>query len=323
MNHRNLAHLLEAERNPRVLAQQLNEPLNLNGDLLGDLLDDRVSYLPYDGGVGLEAMFSAVAGSGPRLANRMLQFNSAHVTWDDDYRPKTFRRNEASRFEPTAPIPVVVKRKGEQAIEGEPPSKRAKGGKAKKTAKVEPTTKLGVKAAKPASARRLRSRNVKTLTKQRSSAVGTACRLFLIYWNLNRVWGSIKLGRSPLQGEIVDTRRDTLEAYRAMDKPQQWMAELAALLARVPNATLAWFRDEASPTARDFWWALTALSSMTSTNSDCVSPEFGENLSQQLNEFICSLSSGCSRSPAQSNLAGGPSSACESARHQVRMKTPL
>ncbi|KAJ7255632.1 hypothetical protein C8J57DRAFT_1236072 [Mycena rebaudengoi] len=106
-------------------------------------------------------MFSAVAGSGPGLANRMLQFNSAHVTWDDDYRPKTFRRDEASRFEPTAPIPVVVKRKGEQAIEGEPPSKRAKGGKAKKPATVEPTTKLGVKAAKPASARRLRSRNVK------------------------------------------------------------------------------------------------------------------------------------------------------------------
>jgi hypothetical protein len=122
------------------------------------------------------------------------------------------------------------------------------------------------------------------------------------------------------------------------------MAELAALLARVPDATLAWFRDEAcklslsraplttlcshfrkisAPTAGDFWGALTALSSMTSTNSDCVSPEFGENLLQQLNEFICSVSSARSRSPAQSNLAGVPSSACESARHQVRMKTPL
>ncbi|KAJ7937873.1 hypothetical protein B0H13DRAFT_2302347 [Mycena leptocephala] len=171
MKHEDLAHLRDADRNTHVLAvgsallqllavqQELDEPLNLNGDLLGDLLDDRVNYSPYDGVAGLAAMFSSVAGAGPALADRMLKFNSEHVSWDDDFRHPTFRRDEASRFKPTAPIPVVVKRKGEEEIEGEPPSKRTKGyRKVKKPSKAEANTKSAVKP-KPVSTRQLRSRH--------------------------------------------------------------------------------------------------------------------------------------------------------------------
>jgi hypothetical protein len=37
-----------------------------------------------------------------------------------------FRRDDVSRFEATAPIPIVLKRKGGEEIEGERPAKRAK-----------------------------------------------------------------------------------------------------------------------------------------------------------------------------------------------------
>ncbi|KAJ7934830.1 hypothetical protein B0H13DRAFT_2305291 [Mycena leptocephala] len=65
MNHPDLAHLRDSEKSERVpsvgsallqllaVQQQLNGPLNLNGDLLSDLLDDRVVHCPNDGDAGL------------------------------------------------------------------------------------------------------------------------------------------------------------------------------------------------------------------------------------------------------------------------------
>ncbi|KAJ7200062.1 hypothetical protein C8J57DRAFT_1261575 [Mycena rebaudengoi] len=138
LNHHDLAHLRKEERTERVLGvssvllqlldaqQQLNEPLNINGDLLGDLLDGRVVYCFNDGDAGISAMFAFVSGAGFEAAYRLLKFKSEHVIWDANFRPPTFRRDDASRFAATSPIPVVIKRKGAQEIEGESPSKRAR-----------------------------------------------------------------------------------------------------------------------------------------------------------------------------------------------------
>ncbi|KAJ7834403.1 hypothetical protein B0H13DRAFT_1914109 [Mycena leptocephala] len=126
-----------------AIQQELDEPLNLNGDLLGDLLDDRVVHCLNDGEAGLEAMF-LVSGGGPMVADRMLKFKSEHVIYDEEYRPHTFRRLEESRFPATDPIPVIVKRKGDQEIEGERPLKREKANQGKKTANSK--AKAGAKA---------------------------------------------------------------------------------------------------------------------------------------------------------------------------------
>ncbi|KAF7339229.1 hypothetical protein MVEN_02000400 [Mycena venus] len=157
MEHVKLAGLRDAERSKRALGvgsvllqflavqQELDEPLNLNSDLLADILEDRVVPCPYDGDKALEAMFSSVneGPSSSASADRMLKFKSEHVIWDDDFRPPTYRRDEPSRSTPTAPIPVAVKRKSNKEIEGQPPLKRAKGEVAKKVvrAKAEPKAK--------------------------------------------------------------------------------------------------------------------------------------------------------------------------------------
>ncbi|KAJ6461119.1 hypothetical protein DFH09DRAFT_1114427 [Mycena vulgaris] len=122
-----LAKLHEPERNQRVLGvgsallqllaiqQQLGEPVNLNGDLLGDLLYGRIVQCPSDGNEGLVAMFSVIPLPNQvlkthALAKRMLNFNNAHTIYDPDYRPPTFRRDEPSRTATTADIPLESKR---------------------------------------------------------------------------------------------------------------------------------------------------------------------------------------------------------------------
>jgi hypothetical protein len=142
---------------------QLGEPLNLNGDLLDDLLDERVVHCANDGEEGLAALMGVVSGL-DMAVERMAKFRSEHAIWDDEYRPRTYRRIEQSRFETTASIPVVLKRKrasdqsGETA--GEPAAKRAKNQAAEKptNAKGRGKAKTASKAPpKPASKRRLRS----------------------------------------------------------------------------------------------------------------------------------------------------------------------
>jgi hypothetical protein len=141
MKHVKLARLRDAERSKRALGvgsalfqflaiqQELNEPLNLNGDLLADILDDRVVPCHYDGNKALEAMFASVNGetSSAAPADRMLNFKSEHAIWDPGFRPPIFRRDDASRTAPTVQIPVAVKRKSNMQFEGdEPPMKRTK-----------------------------------------------------------------------------------------------------------------------------------------------------------------------------------------------------
>ncbi|KAJ7077502.1 hypothetical protein C8R44DRAFT_755189 [Mycena epipterygia] len=90
--------------------QQLNEPLNLNRDLLADLLDDRVVHCPNDGDAGIEARF-LFSGGGPLVADHMLEFRSEHVIYDEEHRPHTVRGLERTRFPATDPIPVMIKQK--------------------------------------------------------------------------------------------------------------------------------------------------------------------------------------------------------------------
>jgi hypothetical protein len=172
MRHTKLAGLPDDERSKRALGvgsalfqllavqQQLDEPLDLNGDLLADILDAGVVRYPYDGDRGLEAMFALANVWGPSSADRMLKFKSEHAIWDEQFRPPTFRRDEPSKYAPRAPIPVIVRRKGDNEILGEPPMKRAKVDVVKKAPRVkEPKVKsMGKAPPKLASARRLRSK---------------------------------------------------------------------------------------------------------------------------------------------------------------------
>jgi hypothetical protein len=82
---------LRNERTERVLGvgsvllqlldaqQQLNELPNLNGDLLGDLLDGRVVYCFNDGDAEISAMFAFVSGAGSEVVDRLLKFKSEHL----------------------------------------------------------------------------------------------------------------------------------------------------------------------------------------------------------------------------------------------------
>ena len=175
LKHRDLAHLRDTERSDRVLGvgsvllqlldaqQQLNEPLDLNGDLLADLLDSRFMYWSMTGDAGISAMFASVSSAGPEAADHMLlKFKSRYVVWDDEYCPPAFRCDDLSRSAPTEPIPVVIKRKGAEEVEGELPSKCIKRNPGQKPVKVKLKLKAKpvLKAPKPASLRRLRSRNI-------------------------------------------------------------------------------------------------------------------------------------------------------------------
>jgi hypothetical protein len=91
--------------------------------------------------------------------------------WLTRNHPPTFRHDDLSRFKATAPIPVVLKRKGGEEIEGERPTKQAKVKQLlaaailspKKSAKTKVKAKAnsGSKApSKPVGSRRLRSGTV-------------------------------------------------------------------------------------------------------------------------------------------------------------------
>ncbi|KAJ7909560.1 hypothetical protein B0H13DRAFT_2330265 [Mycena leptocephala] len=95
MSHSDLVHLQHDEKSERVLGvsallqmlavkRQLEEPLNLNGELLADLLDERVVHCPNDGDAAIEAMF-VFSGGGPSVANRMLTFSSEHVIYEEEF----------------------------------------------------------------------------------------------------------------------------------------------------------------------------------------------------------------------------------------------
>ncbi|KAJ6473944.1 hypothetical protein DFH09DRAFT_1094674 [Mycena vulgaris] len=114
-----------------AIQQQLREPVNLNGDFLGDLLDGRMVQCPADGNEGLVAMFSVIPLPNQvlkthALAKRMRKFNNAHTIYGPDYRPPTFRRDEPSQTATTAIIPLGSKRRCGEEGGDEPPSKRAK-----------------------------------------------------------------------------------------------------------------------------------------------------------------------------------------------------
>jgi hypothetical protein len=128
MKHVKLAHLRDAERSKRAIGvgsvlfqflaiqQELNEPLNLNGDLLADILDDRVVYCHYNGDKALEAMFASVNGgtSSAASADHMLNFKSEHAVWDPEFRPPIFRCDDAFRSAPTLPISLPSSRQAEE-----------------------------------------------------------------------------------------------------------------------------------------------------------------------------------------------------------------
>jgi hypothetical protein len=133
-----------------AVQQRFDEPLNLNGDSLGDLLDGQVVYCPNDGDAGIEAMF--LFSGGP--FDRMLKFRYEQVIYDEEHRPHRFRCLEITRFPTTDPIPVSIKRKETQDVEGEPPSKRAKPNpvrmpvKAKRQPKAKPKPTSGTSPSK-------------------------------------------------------------------------------------------------------------------------------------------------------------------------------
>jgi hypothetical protein len=156
--HPELEHLRDVEISEPVLGvdsallqlvairQEFDEPLNLNEDLLGNLLDDRVVHCSNDCEAGLEAMF-LVSGRGPMVADRMLKFKSEDVIYDEEYHPHTFRRLEECRFPATDLIPIIVKRKGDQEIESERPLKREKANQGERPANSKPKAGAKAKAA--------------------------------------------------------------------------------------------------------------------------------------------------------------------------------
>ncbi|KAF7341464.1 hypothetical protein MVEN_01883700 [Mycena venus] len=168
MTHPSLAHLAREEANQRIFGvgsallqllavqHELRELFNLNGDLLGDLKDERVISCPYDGDEALEMMFSLVSGELVDMSKGLLRFKAKYAVWDNDYRPLTFRRDDESRVESTEPVLVTVKRTAAQVIDTEPPGKRAKVAEEEKAGK--PRERSKGKSKTMPSPRRLRSR---------------------------------------------------------------------------------------------------------------------------------------------------------------------
>ncbi|KAJ7711025.1 hypothetical protein B0H14DRAFT_2645988 [Mycena olivaceomarginata] len=107
-------------------------PLNLNGDILDDLTP---VVLPR----ALSVIFGAIPfneGTTANLTSQMLKFNSAHIIYDPEFCPPTFRCKDPSIFTPTTAIPVMLnlKRKGSGKIEGDKSAKKAKDSKKSGTA---------------------------------------------------------------------------------------------------------------------------------------------------------------------------------------------
>ncbi|KAJ7192337.1 hypothetical protein GGX14DRAFT_578203 [Mycena pura] len=171
--HMHLVHVPEPELQRRLLGvgsallqllavqRELGEALNLNGDVLQDLLTGRIVPRPFDGPEALLVMFKACMiadGSSVSATKRMLKFNEAHVIYDQDYSEPTFRRLAPSIFQPSAAIPVVLKRNGDENIVNEKPAKRTKTTKTQQ-AKKKQTIESDMRGSRT-TGRRLRSGKV-------------------------------------------------------------------------------------------------------------------------------------------------------------------
>ncbi|KAJ7044305.1 hypothetical protein C8F04DRAFT_1389202 [Mycena alexandri] len=152
MQHEDLAHLHHEERLARVsgigsallqflvVQHELEEPLNLNGDLVNDLLDDSVITCRSDGRAALQAMYGAVHHDevlpGANWSQKMLRFFNRHTIFDSHWRPPLYRRVRDSQFTPTEAILVTVstdsKRKAEEQLESSKGPKQLKLEKPKK-----------------------------------------------------------------------------------------------------------------------------------------------------------------------------------------------
>ncbi|KAJ7267745.1 hypothetical protein C8J57DRAFT_1228367 [Mycena rebaudengoi] len=97
-----------------AVQHKLQEPLDLNGDLIEDLKNDTVVACRPNGEAALNAMFSAIPTTSMK----------------SEFRPPTFRHGQPSHFPPTDPIPVVVngmsKRKKNKEVDTEKLAKQAK-----------------------------------------------------------------------------------------------------------------------------------------------------------------------------------------------------
>jgi hypothetical protein len=149
--HSLLSHIPLSECQERVLSvgsvllqllavrKELREPLNLDGDILDDLNTGRAVSCLTDSPRALSVIFGAIPfneGTTAKLTSQMLKFNSAHIIYDPEFCPPTFRRKDPSIFTPTTAIPVMLnlKRKGSGKIEGEKSAKKAKNSKKSGTA---------------------------------------------------------------------------------------------------------------------------------------------------------------------------------------------
>jgi hypothetical protein len=172
-----LSDIPESERQERVLGvgavllqllavqNELREPLNLNGDILDDLITERVVSCLSDGPRALAVMFGAIPlrkGTTGEVTAQMLRFNKAHTIYDPEFRPPTFRREDPSIFTPTTAIPVILalKRKGSEDIEGEKSAKKVKRSKNPGTAASKKKVRLE-QASGATTMRALRSRTVR------------------------------------------------------------------------------------------------------------------------------------------------------------------
>ncbi|KAJ6486315.1 hypothetical protein DFH09DRAFT_1291598 [Mycena vulgaris] len=94
-----------------AVQHKLKEPLDLNGDLIEDLLDNSVVPCRSDGDDAFNVMFAALesppAKSGV-LVQQMLKFKRDHTVFDEEFQPPTFRRDRPSHIQPNIAIPVVA-----------------------------------------------------------------------------------------------------------------------------------------------------------------------------------------------------------------------
>jgi hypothetical protein len=127
-----------------AVQHELGEPLNLNGDLLHDLLDDSVVPCPTGGNEALNAMFASLPSTSTKsavLVKQMLIFKRNHTIFDDELRPPAFRRDRPSHFPPKDAIPVAVngalKHKGAAEVEDAKPEKQVESSQAERKGKGE------------------------------------------------------------------------------------------------------------------------------------------------------------------------------------------
>ncbi|KAJ7744370.1 hypothetical protein B0H16DRAFT_1463242 [Mycena metata] len=116
-----------------VVQHELEEPLNLNGDLVNDLWDNCVVTCGGDGKAALQAMYGAVNDGvlpGANEGQKMSRFFDRHTIFDSHWRPPLYRRVRTSQFTSTqailVTIPTVSKRKAEEQLESGKGPKRSK-----------------------------------------------------------------------------------------------------------------------------------------------------------------------------------------------------